>query len=150
MFAQEKKALMEQVAQVAETLNSAHQEAAQARQEAQAAKARCIEEEKKAKFFASQASAAKSGKEQATDGSVRLLQQKLKESQLKVRDLELDLAEYREDNESKDYEIKMLREQKATLAKLKGSKNKQQEVVNQLNAQVERDVTEIISIRSRE
>lgn len=41
----------------------------------------------------------------------------------KIKSLNLDIEEYREVSESKDYEIKMLNEQKAQLTKLKGKKN---------------------------
>ena len=130
MFAQEKKALMEQVSQVAETLNAAHQDAANARQEAEAAEARCLEEGKKAQFFANQAVGAKQSEQKAAEGVVKQLQQKLKESQARVRELKVEVNEHIEDNDSKDYEIEMLREQKTALTKVKGSKSKQQEIVN--------------------
>ena len=41
----------------------------------------------------------------------------------KIKALNLDIEEYREVSESKEYEVKMLNEQKTALTKLKGKKN---------------------------
>ena len=44
----------------------------------------------------------------------------------KIKSLNLDIEEYKETVESKDYEIKSLTEQKQGLLKMKGKKNAQQ------------------------
>lgn len=41
----------------------------------------------------------------------------------KIKALNMDIEEYKEVGESKEYEIKLLLEQKAALTKLKGKKN---------------------------
>ena len=51
----------------------------------------------------------------------------------KIKALNLDIEEYKEVAETKDYEIKMIQEQKTALTKIKGKKNAQQQVINQLN-----------------
>ena len=68
----------------------------------------------------------------------------------KIKALNMDIEEYKEVAESKEYEIKMVLEQKAALTKLKGKKNAQQQVVNQLNEQVEKMVSQIMEGRMRE
>ena len=68
----------------------------------------------------------------------------------KIKALNMDIEEYKEVAEAKDYEIKMLTEQKQALTKGKGKKNAQQQVINQLNDQVEKDVEQIMQGRMRE
>ena len=51
-----------------------------------------------------------------------------------MRGLISDVKELEKLLESKEYEIKILRDQKAALTKVKSSKNKEQEIINQLNA----------------
>ena len=43
----------------------------------------------------------------------------------KIKELNLDIEEYKEMSESKDFEIRALQEQKAALTKIKGKKNAQ-------------------------
>ena len=68
----------------------------------------------------------------------------------KIKSLNLDVEEQKEISESKDYEIRLLHEQKQNLIKLKGKKNAQQQVINQLNDQIEKDAQQLMEGRMRE
>jgi len=57
------------------------------------------------------------------EAQVKRMDKRLGDAVNKIKSLNLDIEEYREVSESKDYEIKMLSEQKAQLVKLKGKKN---------------------------
>lgn len=81
---------------------------------------------------------------------VKRMDTRLGDAVKKIKALNLDIEEYREVSESKDYEIKQLQEQNTALTKVKGKKNQQQQVINQLNDQVEKDMNQIMEGRVRE
>ena len=67
------------------------------------------------------------------EAQVKRMDKRLGDAVKKIKAQNLDIEEYKEVSESKDYEIKMLSEQKQGLLKMKGKKNAQQQVINQLN-----------------
>ena len=64
--------------------------------------------------------------------------------------MKLDIEQYNEQIELKDLEIKSLKDQKFALSKAKNKKNGDQEIINQLNEQINKDVTQIMDGRARE
>ena len=63
------------------------------------------------------------------EATVKRMNTRLGDAVVKIKSLNLDVQEYKEIAESKDYEIKMLQEQQQALTKVKGKKSAQQ-VIN--------------------
>ena len=57
------------------------------------------------------------------EAQVKRMDKRLGDAVTKIKSLNLDIEELKEISESKDFEIKLLQEQKQNLVKLKGKKN---------------------------